>query len=96
MRLNEKLRELDERATHEQRPSSWARSTRSWWLDVAFGFAAFGGMVLLDIPALGFFAVPAGFAGGFFYNERLRQLGRRSLNPGFRAPSAVAPPDADL
>ncbi len=86
MRVIDRLNALDERAGigTPSSPRAWEQSLRFWWLGPAIvaalilGLSAlsmFGDTVMGVWMALPF--LPVTFWAGFFYNERLRALGRR-------------------
>ena len=64
----------------------WHRSARQWWLHLVLSVVWFVLAVFADKPGLALPAVAGGFVSGFFYNERLRMLGRTSRIPAYRRP----------
>ena len=83
-----KLNALDDKAgiPRAQTRQSWERNARWWWANLVLAVAATIAAVLWDLDGVAFVAVVGAFAAGFFYNERLRLLGRRSRLPGYRRP----------
>lgn len=72
----------------------WARDTREWWLWLSIGLVGviaipfvFGKYSPLGSVLYGLVVVLVTFQAGFFYNDRLRQLGKtRGFLPKLRRP----------
>ena len=80
-----RLNALDERAgVRGTNDKAYARIVRLWWVWLAGAYALIVGFALLavltdhlELLPSGFAVLPAVFWSGFYYNERLRSLGRR-------------------
>ncbi|HVE77115.1 MAG TPA: hypothetical protein VND22_10205 [Actinomycetota bacterium] len=96
MKLSERLLKLDQKVgfrptSYEE--SQWERNAKLWWVAPSFllptsvASAVVGSGVIdwrLAIQVLGTSLVF--FMAGFFYNERLRHLGKKSSIPVLRDP----------
>lgn len=67
-------------------PRSWALVVRFWWVQLVLSVGSLVAALVWDLPGLAFLTVGSGFQAGYFYNERLRAIGRRSRLAGYNAP----------